>query len=151
MLVRTNFTLFWKYSRKSNENLCKGLLTCTSFYCDRKQWVWQLFNKLASQQHGLYISFPNIILIVGFKRDDQGHAWSYFMGDLVITCTYFGRWVHLGFKTIPNLNFEISCIFSNDLKFGTRGWTVTCQMMIAPRALPIWFEIFKKKLAKTKI
>ena len=69
-----------------------------------------------------YISFPNIyyIIIVGFERDDQGHACSYFMGGLVITCTYFGRWVHLGFKTIPNLNFQISCIFSNDLKFGTK-------------------------------
>ena len=120
MLMRTNFTLFWTYSRKSNENLCKGLLTCTSFYCDRKQWVWQLFNKLASQQHGLYIIPKHYIIIVGFERDDQGHACSYFMGGLVITCTYFGRWLHLGFKTIPNLNFQISCIFLNDFKFGTR-------------------------------
>ena len=47
----------------------------------------------------------------------HGHI---FMGGLVITCSYFGKWVHLGFKTIPNLNFQISCIFSNDLKFGTR-------------------------------
>ena len=68
----------------------------------------------------IYIIPKHYIIIVGFERDDQGHACSYFMGGLVITCTYFGRWVHLGFKTIPNLNFQISCIFSNDLKFGTR-------------------------------
>ena len=33
-----------------------------------------------------------------------------------------------------------------------QGCTVTCQMIIAPgHGLPIWFEIFKKKHAKTKI
>ena len=58
---------------------------------------------------------------VGFKRDDQGHAWSYFHA-WVITCAYLGRWVHLArFQNNSKFKFpNFMHILKNDLKFGTR-------------------------------
>ena len=151
MLVRINFTLFRKYSRKSNENLCKGLLTCTSFYCDRKQWVWQLFNKLATQQHGLYIipkhyincgiqarwSRACMVIFHGWPRDNMHIFWQ--MGA--------SRFQNNSKFKFPNFMH----IFKWPQIWHKGGQSHAKWSMIAPRALPIWFEIFKKELAKTKI
>ena len=43
-----------------------------------------------------------------------------------------------------------SIVQMHGFKFGTQGCTITCQMMSAPCAVPICFEIFKKIMQELK-
>ena len=155
MLMRTNFTLFWTYSRKSNENLCKGLLTCTSFYCDRKQWVWQLFNKLASQQHGLYI-IPKHYINCGIQARWSRACVVIFHGSgvIVITCSHFG--ICMGAsrfqKQFPIKISKFHAFFFKWSQIWQKGWhTLTCQMMFSCIPTNLVWNFQKKIMQKLKL
>ena len=127
-----------------------SLLTCTSIVTENSEFLAN-FQKscFTACMHGLYVMPKHLWDSSEMITGMHGHI---FMGDLVITCSYFGRWVHLGFKTIPNLNFQISCIFWKMTSNLAQGYvdshmpnddcTVLCQFGL---------KFSKKKVAKTKI